>query len=326
MRRASSFVPVALVAMIGLLSASACGGSAGGTPSGAAATTGAAAPGTPSAAASTPAAVGSSTPSATASTVEKETDDLDRSNFTRSSVVDHQWFPLEPGAQLVHKGFATIDGERLSHDVVFTVTDLVKQIDGVQSAVVYELDYSEGKLAEAELAFFAQDDDGTVWRLGEYPEVYEDGKMTEAPTWVSGQEGAKAGITMKADPQLGAPSYAQGWGPAVDWKDRGRVVKADQKTCVKAGCYSRVLVTEEFSRDEPDAFQLKYYAPGVGNVRVGWSGAKDKDKEELELIKAVKLDAGALAKVRSQALALEKHAYQVSKNVYGTTKPMQRAG
>ena len=57
-----------------------------------------------------------------------------------------------------------------------------------------------------------------------------------------------------------------------------------QKTCVPVECYKNVLVTEEFNPDEPGAYQLKYYAPGVGNVRVGWRGEKEEEKETLELV------------------------------------------
>ena len=56
--------------------------------------------------------------------------------------------------------------------------------------------------------------------------------------------------------------------------------KLGQETCVAAGCYKDVLVTDEFALDEPEARQLKYYAPGVGNVRVDWM-ERDEEKEVL---------------------------------------------
>ncbi len=133
---------------------------------------------------------------------------------------------------------------------------------------------------------------------------------------------ALAGIVMKAEPQVGLPSYSQGWGPAVDWTDRGQVVEMGQQTCVAVDCYEDVLMTEEFSRSEPDAFQIKYYAPGVGNVRVSWRGA-DATKEELELVQLIQLDPQALAKVRAAALELESSAYKISKEVYDQTQPAE---
>jgi hypothetical protein len=175
---------------------------------------------------------------------------------------------------------------------------------------------------ESELAFFAQDNDGNVWNLGQYPEEYDDGKLVEAPAWIVPFEGARPGIAMKAAPAVGTPDYAQGLGPAVEWFDRAKVVKMGERTCVPAGCFDDVLVTDEFSKDEPGAHQLKYYARGVGNVRVGWAG-NDPTEETLVLVKAVTLDPTALGRVRQEALRLEKSAYRNSKDLYGRTAPAE---
>ena len=46
----------------------------------------------------------------------------------------------------------------------------------------------------------------------------------------------------------------------------------EQKTCVPVGCYENVMIIDERSPLEPESgHQLKYYAPGVGTVRVGAS-------------------------------------------------------
>ncbi|HJV05441.1 MAG TPA: hypothetical protein VJ868_09280, partial [Actinomycetota bacterium] len=132
--------------------------------------------------------------------------------------------------------------------------------------------------------------------------------------------GARAGIAMKAEPRLGAPDYSQGYAPPpIRWIDRARVYRVGQETCVPAGCYENVLVTEEFERNKPGAFQLKFYAPGVGNVRVGWRGPKEEEKERLVLVEAVQLDPEGLAQIRREALELESRAYRISPDVYGRT-------
>lgn len=251
---------------------------------------------------------------------------LDPENFSDSTRIDNPWMPMKPGTRYVYEG-TTIedDGSAVPHRVVINVTDFTKVIGGVRSVVTWDLDYSDDNLVEAELAFFAQDDDGTVWRMGEYPEEYEDGEFVAAPTWIHGFEEARAGIMMQANPQLGTPSYAQGWGPAVDWTDRGRVDQMGQQATVPAGSYEDVLVIAESSAAEPDAQQLKYYARGVGNVYVGWRGEGEKTKETLELIRFEELDAEAMAEVRAESLKLEKHAYEVSKNVYAHTPPLEPA-
>src|SRR3990172_9520527 len=136
---------------------------------------------------------------------------FDAGRFNRSSSqVDNAWLPLKPGTRFVYEG-TTIedDGTAVPHRVVINVTDLTKIIGGVRAVVTWDLDYSDGELVEAELAFFAQDTNGTVWRIGEYPEEYDGGKFVAAPAWIHGFEDARAGIMMKARPQVGTPSYSE---------------------------------------------------------------------------------------------------------------------
>ena len=140
--------------------------------------------------------------------------------------------PSRAGAHSVFEGSAIDDGQRISRRVLTTVTDLTKEINGVNTVVVWERDYTEGEEVEAELAFFAQDKDGNVWHMGEYPEEYEDGEFDKAPGWLAGSKGASAGIAMRAEPRLGTPSYAQGTLLPHQLVDRGRVYKVGQKTCV----------------------------------------------------------------------------------------------
>jgi hypothetical protein len=206
--------------------------------------------------------------------------------------------------------------------VVTTVTDLSKWIDGVRTLVIWEKDYTAGELGESEIAFFAQDKAGNVWLLGEYPEEYEKRKVVDAPTWISGQKGAHAGIAMLANPKVGSPDYAQGFAPPpVEFIDRARVYKKGQKTCVPGKCYRDVLVIEEFEQGVPGVFHLKYYAPKVGLVKVGWRGANEEEKETLALIKRQQLSSKELANARKSALNLDNRAYKRSADVYGKTPP-----
>lgn len=256
---------------------------------------------------------------------EKKWEDFDSNNFGNPTNIDNTYLPMKPGMRYTYEGTTVEDdGTVVPHKVVINVTDMTKVIGGVRSLVTWDLDYSDGELVEAELAFFAQDNDGNVWRMGEYPEEYDEGKFLAAPTWIHGYEEARAGIMMQGKPQLGTPSYAQGWGPAVGWTDRGQVDQMGVETKVPAGQYKDVLVISETSASEPDAQQLKYYAPGVGNVYVGWRGAGEKTKEILELTKVEQLDTKAMAVVRAEALKMEKHAYKVSKNVYAHTPPLEQ--
>jgi hypothetical protein len=247
---------------------------------------------------------------------------FDPTNFgTDSAEVDNPYFPLVPGTQLVYEGSAFDEGERVEHSVIFTVTGLTKEIAGVRAVVGWDRDFDdEGNLVEKELIFFAQDRDGNVWHLGQYAEIYDGKEFEGAAPWLVGYlEGAKAGIAMPAEHQEGDPEYSQGYAPPpYFWDDYGRVFETGERTCVPAGCYEDVLVTEEFEPTIPGAFQLKFYAPDVGNVRVGWRGPKEREREVLVLTEIRQLDADELRAVHEDAFAMEARA-----NVYGMTTPLQ---
>lgn len=267
------------------------------------------------------AALLTATLTATASDSETDRLDIDRANFDQPLKIDNPWMPLTPGTQFIYEGTTSEEGKTTHHRIIFTVTDLVKIINRIPVRVVWDRDFSEGLLEESELTFFAQDNEGNVWHLGQYREMYDEVELVGGRAWMVGHlDGAKAGIMMTAKPTLGAPSYSQGFAPSpFNWTDRARVVKMGESTSVPAGDFDDVLVIEEFNEEEPGAIQLKYYARGVGNVRVGWSG-DDENQEELELIRVVKLDAEAMKEVRRDALALDRRNY-----IYGDTKPIEVA-
>lgn len=247
---------------------------------------------------------------------------FDPSNFSEGSAnIDNPWFPLKPGTRFVSDGTTVDDeGKQQPRKLVFTVTDLTKVINGVKTRVCWDQDYVAGKLEEMEIVFFAQDKDGTVWHLGEYPEEYQDEKLKKTPCWIHGIKDGKAGIMMQANPKVG-DNYSQGWAPSVPWTDRAEVLRMGEKTTVKAGSYEDVLVIRESDKEEPKGKQLKFYARGIGVVRVGFQGDQS-DKETLELVKVEQLNAEELAKARDEVLKMEQRAYKNSKNVYGQTEPI----
>ena len=258
--------------------------------------------------------------------------------FSRPTRIDNRFLPLLPGTQLVFEGGA--EGE--PHRIVFIVTGLTKVIAGVRSVVVWDRDFGAGELLESELAFFAQDDRGNVWNLGEYPEEFEDGAFVGAPsTWIAGVDGAEAGVHMLANPRPDTPWYLQGYAPEIDFLDCAKVVEADAATnpqgfvpgvgfvdCGRVdrsqtnpfACFEEVLVTKEESPlEDPGEFQLKYHAPGVGIVQIGpIPDPKGTAEETLVLVGHRRLDGRALARVNDAALALDRRGCRFSE-VYRQT-------
>jgi hypothetical protein len=244
--------------------------------------------------------------------------------FPAPLAITNPLFPMAAGAQFTYEGKIVDSEGSHEHSVTFTVTDLVKHVDGTETVVALDQDYLEGQLQEQELAFFAQDKAGNVWNFGEYPEEYDNGKLSGAPsTWIRGAGGAYGGMHVLSQPRAGM-QYREGLVPAIQFDDVSKVASVSQRTCVQADCYNSVVVVDETSPNDPaSGHQIKYYAPGTGLVKVA---AKGGDSQEfLELASVKHLDGAGLAKWHAEALAMDKRAYKVAAKVYQVTPPARQA-
>lgn len=243
-------------------------------------------------------------------------------NFSHPLTISNPYLPMTPGTQLTFEGRANRGGGVLPHKVVFVITDLNKEIKGIPTIVAWDTDTNTGQLVESELAFFAQDQTGRVWNLGEYPEEYKAGVFVGSPnTWISGMLGARGGIHMLAQPQPGTPSYQQGYVPRIDFYDCGQVVNSGQTVCVPAGCFNNVIVVEEWNPLDPEGGkQLKYHAPGVGIIKV--EPLNDPEGETLVLTEIRQLSSEELNQAHEQALLLDQRGLESDKT-YKRTEPAQ---
>jgi hypothetical protein len=246
--------------------------------------------------------------------------DIAEAQFSDPTVIDATYLPMTPGTQHTYEGQAFEDDEEIERRVVFTVTDLTKVVGGVDSVVIWEQDFNDDELVESELGFFAQDDEGNVWHTGEYYELWEEGEFVGGRIWHAGDPPCTlAGIQMWAEPDPSVETYSQGFAPEpYFWADRATIDELRDEHCVPTGCHDDVLVTAESDEVDPDAVQLKFYAPDVGNVAVGWRG-DDPEMEELALVERTELDEAAMEEVRDEALAMERRAY-----AYGETAPARQ--
>jgi hypothetical protein len=248
-----------------------------------------------------------------------------QSNFPKKPTADNKWAPIGPGTQLVLEGRANRGGGPLPHTIVSTVTDLTKVINGVRTRVLWDVDLNLGTVQESELAFWAEDENARTWLLGEYPEEYDAGVFKGAPlTWLSGLAGAQAGVQVPRHPYLNGPAYIQALAPSVGFFDCGKDITTGDSLCVPYGCFNNVYATEEWNPNDPDGgFQLKYYAPWVGNISVG--AVNDPEGETLVLTQVNQLDKAALKTAHDEALKLDERGYLVS-DVYRQTEPAQPGG
>jgi hypothetical protein len=191
--------------------------------------------------------------------------------------------PLVPGTQMT---YAAVDEEGTASTITVTVTDQTKKIaNGVTARVVRDTAREDGQVVEDTRDWFAQDDKGNVWYLGEDTATFENGTLDSTEgSFEAGVDGARAGVAMPADPKPG-PVYRQEYyrGHA---EDNGQVLSTHELVDVKNGHYDSVLLTKDTSALEPDALEYKFYAPGVGTV-LALDIAGGSGREELLSVKKV---------------------------------------
>jgi hypothetical protein len=178
-----------------------------------------------------------------------------------SNTVDNPYFPLRPGERWVYEG-QTADG--LERTLV-VVTGETKRVMGVDAVVVHDTVSLEGQVIEDTYDWFAQDEAGNVWYLGEDTHEYKDGVPINAKgAWEAGVGGAKPGIVMPAHPRVG-DRYRQEFLRGVA-EDKAEVLSVRASARVPAGSYHDVVKTKDRNPLEPDVVEHKLYAEDVGLV------------------------------------------------------------
>lgn len=184
---------------------------------------------------------------------------LDPAHFV--AVVDNPYFPLPVGRTLVYTGIK--DGQTQIDTV--TVTDQQKAILGIDATVVSDIATHEGTVLEKTFDYYAQDDQGNVWYLGEDTTAFlPNGKADTSGSFLAGEGGAEPGIIMEADPQI-PDAYRQEC-LTGEAEDAAWVVGTSGTVTVPYGKVRNVLTTLEATRIEPGAYDEKVYAPGIGIV------------------------------------------------------------
>jgi hypothetical protein len=178
------------------------------------------------------------------------------------SRIDNRFFPLIPGSVYTYEGQE--DGEK--QRTVTEVTHETKSILGVMAVVVLDtVSDSHGELIEQTFDWYAQDNAGNVWYMGEDTKEYENGQVVSTEgSWEGGVNGAAPGIIMEAQPRVG-DAYMQECAPpsAVD---QAEVDSLNAKVKTPYGDFGQALRTPESTPLEPGVVADKFYVQCVGLV------------------------------------------------------------
>ena len=180
-----------------------------------------------------------------------------------SASVTNDLFPLPVGASWIYEAESDEGLERIE----VSVESGTYSVWGVDARVVSDTAYLDDELIEDTDDWFAQDEAGNVWYLGEETAEYEAGEVvTTEGSWESGVDDALPGVNMLGDPQVG-DTYRQEY--LVDEaEDYATVVSLDEEVTVPAGTFTGCLKTHDQSAIDPELDEYKYYCPGVGTVLV----------------------------------------------------------
>jgi hypothetical protein len=199
---------------------------------------------------------------------------FDPSKFV--SGVTNPLLPWSPGTINYYEGVS--DGLAQTDSV--ETTSETKTILGVEATVVHDRVYTDGELTEDTFDWYAQDQDGNVWYLGEDTKEMENGQVVSTEgSWEAGVNGAEAGILMWGDPAAHiGEEYRQEFSKGVA-EDFGKVVAVDQSVTVPYGTLTGCVKTEDRSALEPDVVENKFYCPGIGvTLEQGVQGSTDRNE------------------------------------------------
>jgi hypothetical protein len=179
---------------------------------------------------------------------------LDPDDFTTR--IDNVYWPMRPGNSWVYReGKARVE---------VTVTNETKEIIGIKARVVHDVLTEGGKIKEDTFDWYAQDDSGNIWYLGESTKEFEDGKVSTEGSWEAGVDGAQPGVLLPGKPKVGL-SYRQEYyrGQA---EDAAEVLSVEARARVPVGSFQQLLQTKEYTPLEPNLVEHKFYAKGVGPI------------------------------------------------------------
>jgi hypothetical protein len=199
---------------------------------------------------------------------------FDPAHFEPGAAVTNPWFPLGPGYVREYLGTAPgDDGRPVEEQDLLVFVGSGPELGGVPTVMVLDNAWQNGRHVEEARDYYAQDRDGNVWYMGEDVTNFTydaEGNLTGTDhhgSWRVGENGARPGFAMPADPQPGF-IYEQEHSPQDEALDVGEIMGLKGKVSGPTGAYEDVLMVFETSQIETDLREVKYYARGLGMIRV----------------------------------------------------------
>lgn len=193
--------------------------------------------------------------------------DFGAETFSDGTTVDNDYLPLSVLTVAVFFSEAD-DGCEVSESVyedTVAAGFFDAPYDGTAAIVIRDREWVDEEctgdyvLVESTADWYAQDDDGKVWYLGEDTTAWDDENdcLTTGGAWKAGDDGAEAGVIMLADPEVGE-AYQQEYYEG-EAEDRAKVLRLDAPVSIDFGEYEGCLKTKEYTPLSPGEVEHKFY-------------------------------------------------------------------
>lgn len=251
--------------------------------------------------------------------------EFDPANFVDPTTSTNEFHPLRPGTQWVRSGTTEVGSREVPHAVISTMTDVVREIDGVRVVAMLDQSTDSGEISQVGFDYFALDNDGNVWILGGYTEDFAGGEFVNVEdAWLGAETGGRPGVLVPGLVQADTPRWFIGAVEEDELGSLGEPVEVGITQCVAFGCFDNVTVIREGEFNAIDN-ELKYYAPGVG-VIFNDPQLASLHQDSFELVNIIELSPEGLAEASQVVLDLEEHGRTEAPDVYGSATRSERLG
>ena len=196
--------------------------------------------------------------------------DFASSEFNDPTTLQNDFWGLRLGGPLSAVLFSeSTDGCEVSESIVHGTTgeSFFEAPYDINAVVIRDREWvseecdGDFTLVEDTYDWYAEDDDGNVWYLGEATTAWDDEEncLTTAGSWKAGDDGAKPGVIMLANPEPGL-SYFQEYYEG-EAEDQAKVLRLNATVSIEylGGTYLGCLETKEYTALAPGEIEHKFY-------------------------------------------------------------------
>jgi hypothetical protein len=184
--------------------------------------------------------------------------------FSDPTRIDNPYLPLSEFRRCTLRGQEGGEKQRIKRRVLNRTRTFEVGGTTVETIVVKDRVWADGKLIEDTHDFFAQDDAGTVHYFGERVDNLRDGHVVNHHgSWILGRDTNKLGVLMPAHPHRGDRWMSEDAPPITVEHDR--MVDRLASVEVHGKRYRHVIDVREYALPDKEV-EHKLYARGVGVI------------------------------------------------------------